>query len=158
MSPRLFSAPLKNRAFIGAIVSLRRITRTIITNSKLARTLAMPSDQQAATARGAAVPPPICPAHGAECANQHTLTPLQPLQEPVSVELMEEEIPATSEWWPAGAPRLPPPPPTEVADPLALPAATRTPGAPPPNPARNNKSKKMNGSGPKWPRRYELKN
>ena len=93
MSPRLFAAPLKNRAFIGAIVSLRRITRTIITNSKLARTLAMPSDQQAATARGAAVPPPICPAHGAECANQHTLTPLQPLREPASVELMEEEIP-----------------------------------------------------------------
>ena len=53
----------------------------------------MPSDENTAKVRGAAQPPPICPALGVECTNQHILTPLQALQEHASVEVMEEEIP-----------------------------------------------------------------
>ena len=53
----------------------------------------MPSDENTAKVRGAAQPPPICPALGVECTNQLILTPLQALQEHASVEVMEEEIP-----------------------------------------------------------------
>ena len=67
--------------------------QTIINSRKLAHTFTMPSDENTAKVRGAAQPPPICPALGVECTNQHILTPLQALQEHASVEVMEEEIP-----------------------------------------------------------------